>query len=62
MKQGLIFKRFFASLLLLAVSTLSWAYDFEVNGTYYNKYLGGERVYVSNNGENSYSGNITIPS
>ena len=32
MKQKLHFQRVFASLLLLTISMLSWAYDFEVNG------------------------------
>ncbi|MBO4840127.1 MAG: leucine-rich repeat protein [Bacteroidaceae bacterium] len=36
MKQLLLFKRLFAALLLLAVSTLSWAYNFEVEGIYNN--------------------------
>ena len=37
MKPKLHFKRFFATLLLLAVSTLSWAYDFYKDGIYYDK-------------------------
>jgi len=59
MKQGLNFKRFFASLMLLAVSTLSWAYDFVVGGIYYN-ITGGNNVEVARS--RGYSGNIEIPS
>ena len=54
-------RRFFASLLLLAVSTLSWAYDFEVDGICYN-ITDGNNVAVTNNGKNSYSGTVVIPS
>ena len=65
MKQGLNFKRFFASLMLLAVSTLSWAYDFYKGGIYYN-ITGGNNVAVTYNGNNSYSGSysgtVVIPS
>ena len=61
MKHKLLFLRFFASLLLLAVSTLSWAYHFEVNGIYYNKNSGGKSVTVTN-GTQNYSGFVTIPS
>lgn len=59
MKHKLLFQRFFASLLLLAVSTLSWAYDFEVNGIYYN--ISGSNATVTY-GSNKYSGDVTIPS
>ena len=62
MKQKLLLRRFFASLLLLAVSTLTWAYDFEVNGIYYNRNSNGTSVTVTyKNTSNSYSGSVTIP-
>ena len=64
MKQKLLFRRLFASLLLHAASTLSWAYDFEVDGIYYNKNFDGTCVSVTYKTEsyNSYSGSVTIPS
>ena len=47
--------------MLLAVFTLSWAYSFEVDGIYYNITY-GNTVEVTNNGENTYSGTVVIPS
>jgi len=63
MKHIFLFQRFFASLLLLAVSTLSWAYDFAVDGIYCNKNSDGKSVTVTygSTKHNSYSGSITIP-
>lgn len=63
MKQQILFQRFFALLLLCAVSTLSWAYSFEVDGIYYNYNSTGPGVYVTfkNTSYNSYSGNVEIP-
>ena len=63
MKQGLNIKRFFASLMLLAVSTLSWAYDFYKDGIYYN-YTGEKSVAVTykDGKHHSYSGTVVIPS
>ncbi len=63
MKQ-LLFRRFVVSFLFLAVSTLSWAYDFESNGIYYNKNSDGTSVTVTymTTSYNSYSGSVTIPS
>ena len=48
--------------LLVAISATSalWAYDFEVNGIYYN-YLDGNNVEVTNSGYDKYLGEITIP-
>lgn len=60
MKTKLLFQRFFASLLLLAVSALSWAYDFEENGIYYNR-LEGTNVEVTYKNGVPYSGDVTIP-
>ena len=48
----------------LSVTSALWAYDFEVNGIYYN-YLDGNNVEVTyNNSINSekYSGEVIIPS
>ena len=63
MKHKLLFRRFFVSLLLLAVSTLSWAYDFEVDGIYYDKNSDGTSVSVTykNQSYKSYSGSVVIP-
>ena len=60
MKQGLNFKRFFASLLLLAVSTLSFASDFWENGIYYDINPDGTSVTVTS-GYTKYSGSVVIP-
>lgn len=49
MKQLILFRQIIAGILLLAVSTLSWAYDFEVDGNYYNINTGGTSVTVTNN-------------
>ena len=64
MKHKLLFRRLFVSLLLLAFSTLSWAYDFEVNGIYYNRNSDGTSLTVTykNIDYNSYSGTVVIPS
>lgn len=61
MKQGLKFMRFFVSVLLLAVSTLSWAYDFYKGGIYCN-YTGGNNVEVVRYSGDYYSGTVVIPS
>lgn len=62
MKNIILMKKWFATYLLLVVSTLSWAYDFKVNGIYYNTKWGGNNVSVTCNGNNSYSGTVVIPS
>ena len=64
MKKDLL-RRFFATLMLLAVSIISWAYDFEANGIYYNINADGASVEVTDdetNSNNKYSGSISIPS
>ena len=63
MKNKLLLRRFFASLLLLAVSMLSWAYDFEVDGIYYDINSDGTSVAVTYKitDYNSYSGSVVIP-
>lgn len=64
MKQVYLFKRLFASFVLLLMTTLSWAYDFVVDGIYYNKNTDGTSVAVTFKDNNyfSYSGSIVIPS
>ena len=62
MKTKLHFQRIFATLLLLAVSMLSWADEFEdkfeVDGIFYNG--AGSNATVTRT--NKYSGSVTIPS
>lgn len=62
MRTKLLFQRFFASLLLLAVSALSWAddFDFEEGGIYY-KIKGPNSVEVTYKDNAPYSGDVTIP-
>lgn len=62
MKQKLHFQRVFASLLLLTISMLSWAYDFEVNDIYYSRCWFDDATMQVTSGTNSYSGDIVIPS
>ena len=64
MKQIYLFKRLFASFLLLLISALSWAYDFEVDGIYYNKNSDGTSVAVTYKmfEYQSYSASVVIPS
>ena len=50
-----------AVVLLLCVSTLSWAADFKEGGIYYNINVDGKSVTVTSNPE-KYSGGISIPS
>lgn len=59
MKQQMHFQRFFASLLLLAVSIFSWARSVEIDGIYYD--LEEQKATVAKNPA-EYTGNITIPS
>ena len=54
MKKLLLFM-----LLILLGSTTSNAYDVKIDGIYYN--LSGSEAIVTNNGANSYRGDITIP-
>ena len=63
MKKNLLLKRLFSVLFLLFISTISWAYDFQVDGIYYNKNSDGTSVAVTyKNNYNSYSGTVVIPS
>lgn len=60
MKKHLLIRRFLSTLLLLVVSTLSWAYDFEVDGIWYrNSDATSVSVII---GFSKYSGSVTIPS
>ncbi len=63
MKKSLL-QRLFTTLLLLAVTILTWAYDFTINGIYYDKNPGGTSVTVTyeSSSYKSYSGSVTIPS
>jgi len=64
MRQTLPIHRFFTTILFLAVTTLTWAYDFAVNGIYYYKNSDGTSVAVTYKDTNydSYSGSVVIPS
>ena len=63
MKNKLPFMRFFAALFLLTITSLSWAYDFEVDGIYYNKNSDGTSVTVTfkTRAGGNYSGSVSIP-
>ena len=68
MKQSYTFRRTLSALVLLMVSTLSWAYDFEAKNAagvtiYYNLISDGTKVEVTYKGlfSASYSGEIIIP-
>ncbi len=63
MKQYLL-QRLLVSILFLTVSTLSWAYDFVLDGIYYNINSDKTSVTVTYKTKyyNSYSGSIIIPS
>ena len=64
MKYILYFKRFFFSLVFLAVSVLSWAYEFEVDGICYTDLGMFSDVSVARVTSKcpAYSGSVTIPS
>ena len=59
-------KTFFRSLFLLAMmltgTLTATAYDFEVDGIYYNKNSDGTSVSVTSSSGSRYSGSVTIPS
>ena len=62
MKQIYLFKRLFASFVLLLMTTLSWAYNFEVDGICYNINSDGTSVTVTYKGTgDKYSGAVVIP-
>ena len=50
--------------ILFSVSLSGYAFDFVVNGIYYNKNSDGKTVYVTfkDTNYNSYSGSVVIPS
>ena len=62
MKQHLLFRRLLSTLLLLAVTTLSWAYDFEKDGIYYDMNSDGTSVSVTYKDDGDYSSDVVIPS
>ena len=63
MKQNSL-QRFFATLMFLAITTLTWAYDFAVDGIYYDKNTDGTSVTVTykTSSDRGYSGSVVIPS
>ena len=61
MKHLNIFKRALLALLILCSSSV-WAYDFEVDGIYYNITDATNKTVKVTNGENKYTGNVIIPS
>ena len=60
----LIIKQLLAVAILLFSTLSTWAYDFEVDGIYYNINDDGTTVSVTNAGDGfaSYSGSVVIPS
>ena len=63
MKQIYLFKRLFASFVLLLMTTLSWAYDAYIDGIYYNLSPKYKTAEVTRQGEYSYyMGSVVIPS
>lgn len=61
MKHLNIFKRALLALLILCSSSV-WAYDFEVDGIYYNITDETNKTVEVTDGENKYTGNVVIPS
>ena len=63
MKTKQPFMRFFATLQLLVVTLLSWAYDVEIDGIYYNLSSSDKKATVTyaTSDFNSYSGDVVIP-
>ena len=60
MKTNLLLKRFLVAFLFFAVSTVTWAYDFEVDGICYN-ITSAENLTVEVTYDDKYSGEVTIP-
>ena len=56
-----ISKKILISTILLLSCTMANAYDIEVDGIYYNVNASDFTCEITNNGENSYSGDIYIP-
>ena len=61
MKHLNIFKRALLALLILCSSSV-WAYDFDVDGIYYNITDETSRTVAVTSGENKYTGSVVIPS
>ena len=64
MKRSQSLRRYLATLLLLAVTILTWAYDFQRDGILYDKNSDGTSVSVTDMSLrfSGYSGSVTIPS
>gem|GEM_PF-4594000 len=63
MKQSLLLHRIFTTLLLLTAATITWAYDFEVNGIGYTIYSDGtDNVAVMKTDRYDSMTSIVIPS
>ena len=62
MKNIILMKKWFATYLLLAVSTLSWAYDLSSGGIYYNITDGNNVAVTYGDSYHPYSGTVVIPS
>jgi len=63
MKQSLLLHRIFTTLLLLTAATITWAYDFEVNGIGYTIYSDGtDNVAVMKTDRYDSLTSIVIPS
>jgi hypothetical protein len=60
MNKSKILQRIFVILVLSVVPVISWAYDFQYNGIYYN-YTSNDEVCVTF-GVTPYSGSVNIPS
>ena len=57
-------KKFLLTFLMLIVAVPLWAYDFEVDGVYYDIQGDSNRVWVTHDGSRNggcYSGSVTIP-
>ena len=55
-------KKLFSLLLALVATTALWAYDFEVNGIYYNILTDKINEVEVTSGSSEYTGSVTIPS
>ena len=54
--------QFMLALVLSIITIPGFAYDFEVDGIYYNKLGSGDEVEVTNASSSSCSGDYVIPS
>lgn len=56
-----IMKKILTIVFALLVASNVWAFDFEIDGIYYNVIDGGVEVTYQTTDYNSYSGSVTIP-